>query len=216
MAPQGRLEPSRAIRLVTQALGGRIRIPLDTVRDRLGEFSDKVDVDLRAAEPGLRIRGQAEALGAPIAFSARIEADGIQVAGERRTVRIRLSEVALATDDDAPGPLADAIRNGMIDTANPATLVGNMISLPDMIVEAEGQDILVDLMKIPAIQGDEMVRAAFAAATSYLCVTGIRIADDEIELQLGLLPGGPKEAALSTARAALTPVVRYLWPEGRQ
>ena len=186
------------------------------MRDRLGEFSDKVDVDLRAAEPGLRIRGQAEALGAPIAFSARIEADGIQVAGERRTVRIRLSEVALATDDDAPGPLADAIRNGMIDTANPATLVGNMISLPDMIVEAEGQDILIDLMKIPAIQGDEMVRAAFAAATSYLCVTGIRIADDEIELQLGLLPGGPKEAALSTARAALTPVVRYLWPEGRQ
>jgi hypothetical protein len=31
----------------------------------------------------------------------------------------------------------------------------------------------------------------------------------------GILPGGAKEAALSTARAALTPVVRYLWPEGR-
>jgi hypothetical protein len=30
-----------------------------------------------------------------------------------------------------------------------------------------------------------------------------------------VLPGGPKEAALSTARAALFPAVRYLWPEGR-
>ena len=40
--------------------------------------------------------------------------------------------------------------------------------------------------------------------------------DDEIELRLGLLPGGAKEAVLSTARAALTPVVRYLWPEGRR
>ena len=84
-----------------------------------------------------------------------------------------------------------------------------------MIVEAEGQDIVIDLMKAPQIQRDAMLRAAFAAATSYLCVTGIEIADDEIQLKLGVLPGGPKEAALSTARAALTPIVRYLWPEGR-
>ena len=216
MTLRGRLDPSQAFRLVTQALGGRFRIPLDTVRGRLAELSDKVDVDLSSAAPGLRVRGQAHALGAPIAFSARIDAGGIEVAGEQRMVRIRLSEVALATDDDAPGPLADAIRNGMIDTANPATLVGNMISLPAMIVKAEGHDIVIDLMKAPAIERDEMLRAAFAAATSYLCVTGIRVADDEIELRLGLLPGGPKEAVLSTARAALTPVVRYLWPEGRR
>jgi hypothetical protein len=102
----------------------------------------------------------------------------------------------------------------MIDTNNPATLIGNMISLPDMIVEAKGQDVVLDLMRIPAIQRDEMLRAGIAAATSYLCVKGIRVSDDAIELQLGLLPGGPKEAALNTARAALTPAVRFLWPEG--
>ena len=102
----------------------------------------------------------------------------------------------------------------MIDTNNPATLIGNMISLPEMIVEASGEVVVVDLMKVPAIQNDEMLRAAFAAATSYLCVTGVQISDGAIELQLGLLPGGMKEAALSTARAALTPVVRFLWPEG--
>ena len=112
--------------------------------------------------------------------------------------------------------LADAIRTGKIDTVNPATLVGNMISVPEMIVEASGQDIVIDLMKVPAIQNDEMLRAAFAAATSYLCVTGIRISHDAIELQLGLLPGGMKEAALSTARAVMTPAVRFLWPEGRK
>lgn len=198
-----------------QALAGRISIPLSAVRDRLIGISEKVEIDIAEAPPGLRVRGQAHALGAPIAFSTRIEAKGVDVQGERRTVRIRLSEVALATDDDAPGPLADAIRNGMIDTANPATLIGNMISLPDMIVEAEGQDIVVDLMKVPVIARDETLRAAVAAATSYLCVTGIEVADDSILLKIGVFPGGPKEAALSTARAALTPLVRYLWPEGR-
>lgn len=215
MTPKRRLEPAQALRLVTQALGGRISIPLSSVCHRLAGISEKVELDISEAPPGVRVRGQAHALGAPIAFSARLEAHGVEVRGEQRTVRIRLSEVALATDDDAPGPLADAIRNRMIDTANPATLIGNMMSLPDMIIEASGQDIVIDLMKVPPIAHDEMLRAAVAAATSYLCVVGIEIADDAILLRLGVLPGGVKEAALSTARAALTPLVRYLWPEGR-
>ena len=211
-----RLEAVQALRLLTQALGGRISIPLSFVRSRLTPLSGKVALDIEPVSPGLRISGEAQALGAPIAFAARIDADGVKVEGERRLVRIRLSEVELSTGEDAPGPLADAIRTGMIDTEHPATLIGNMVSLPDMIVEAAGQDVVIDLMKVPAIESDEMLRAALAAATSYLCVTGIRISDDAIDLQLGLLPGGMKEAALSTARAALIPAVRFLWPEGRQ
>ena len=206
---------AQALQLLLQALGGRISIPLSEIRGRLAQLSKKVALEIEAASPGLRIRGEAHALGAPISFAARVDADGVRIEGEQRTVRIRLSEVELSTSEDAPGPLADAIRNGMIDTDNPATLIGNMISLPDMIVEAQGQDVVIDLMRVPAIQRDEMLRTAVAAATSYVCVKGIRVSDDAIELQLGLLPGGPKEAALSTARAVLTPAVRFLWPEGR-
>ena len=215
MTSTARVEPAQALRFVTQALGGRVSIPLSAVRHRLIGISEKFELDITEAPPGLRVRGRAHALGAPIAFSARIEAEGVDVKGEQRRVRIRFSEVALATDDDAPGPLADAIRTGMIDTGNPATLIGNMISLPDMVVEAQGQSVVVDLMKVPAIARDETLRAAVAAATSYLGVTGIEVADDSIVLKIGVLPGGPKEAVLSTARAALTPLVRYLWPEGR-
>ena len=209
------LEPSQALRLLLQALGGRISIPLSLIRGRIAQMSKKVALEIEPASPGLRIRGEAHALGAPIRFAARIDADGVHVEGERRTIRIRLSEVDVSTSEDAPGPLADAIRGRMIDTNNPATLIGNMISLPDVIVEAKGQDIILDLMRAPAIQRDEMLRATVAAATSYLCVKGIRVRDDAIELQLGLLPAGPKEAVLSTTRAALTPAVRLLWPEGR-
>lgn len=215
MAATTRLEPAHALRLIAQALGGRISIPLSVLRARLVPLAEKVALDIESAAPGLRVRGEARALGAPIRFAARLDADGVHIEGARRTVCIRISEAELTTDEDAPGPLADAIRDGMIDTANPATLIGNMMPLPEMIVRAKGQEVVVDVMQIPAIERDEMLSAAIAAATSYLCVTGIQIADDAIELRLGLLPGGPKEAALSTARAALTPVIRYLWPEGR-
>ena len=216
MSPPTRFEARQALSLVIGALGGRISIPLSLIRGRMAGLSEKVAIEIEPASPGLRLQGNAHALGAPIQFSARIDADGIRVEGEQRTVRIRLSEVTLSTTDDAPGPLADAIRSGMIDTKHPATLIGNMVSLPDMVVAAEGQDVVIDLMKIPAIERDEFLKAALAAATSYVGVTGIRASDDALELQLGLLPGGVKEAALSTARAALTPAVRFLWPERNQ
>lgn len=207
------VEPAWAVRLLLQALGGRISIPLSVVRDQAARIADRVSLELEAASPGLRVRGEAEALGATIDFAARIDASGVHVEGQQRTVRIRLSEVELSTPDDAPGPLADAIRTGQIDTDNPATLIGNMIALPDMVVEASGRDVVIDLMRVPAIQADDTRRALIEAATSYVGVTGIYVTDDSIELELGLLPGGAREAALSTARAALTPVIRVLWPE---
>lgn len=198
---------------MAQAFGGRVSIPLSLLRSRMADLSEKVALEIEPVSPGVRVQGEAHALGAPIGFAARIDADGVHVEGEQRTIRVRLSEVELSTTQDAPGPLADAIRNGMIDTDNPGTLIGNMISLPEMVIEARGQHVVIDLMRVPAIQRDEMLSAAIAAATSYLCVTGIHISDDAIELQLGLLPGGVKEALLSTARAALTPAVQFLWPE---
>ena len=210
-----RVRPGQVARLLVQALGGRLAVPLSVVRRRLGTLGDKVTLEVEGADPGLRVRGEAQALGAPIRFSARVDARGIRVNGNTRTASIRISEVTLTTDDEAPGPLADAIRNGTIDTKNPATLIGNVMPLPDMIVRAEGQEIIIDLMKVPAIETNPMNAASFAAVTSYLCVTGVEIADDAIVLHLGLLPGGVKEAALSTARAALLPAVRYLWPEGK-
>ena len=214
MPPRTIPKPVDALRLLIAALGGRVLIPLSWIRDRLEPLSKKVAIEIQADGPGLRVHGEAEALGALISFSARIDADGVHVEGLRRTVRIRLSETTLTTTDDAPGPLADAIRTGMIDTEHPATLIGNMVSLPEMIVSAEGQDLVIDLMKIPTIARDPRLQAAVAAVSSYLGVTGIRIANDALELRLGLLPGGAKEAALSTARAALAPAVRILWPEG--
>lgn len=190
-------------------------IPLSLLQARLDLLSDKARLHIESADRGLYITGQAHALGAPVRFSARIDADGIHVHGEQRTVRVHLSEVTLDTDGDAPGPLADAIRSGMIDTDNPATLIGNMVTLPEMIVDAQGRDLIIDLMKAPAFQKDERLRTLVAAASSTVGVTGISISNDAVQLDLGILPGGPKEAALSTARAALLPVVRYLWPEGR-
>ena len=214
MPSKTKLDPARALRWIAQALGGRISIPLSLVRSRVTGLSDKVSIEIEPASPGLRLQGKAHALGAPIEFGARIDADGVRVTGEQRTVRIRLSEVSLSTREDAPGPLADAIRTGMIDTANPATLIGNMIALPDMVLSAKGQDVVLDLMKAPAIENDEMLRAVVAAASSYLCVTDLAIEGEAIQLRLGILPGGVKEAALSTARAALMPAVRFLWPAG--
>jgi len=202
------------LRLAAEAFRGRISIPLSLLREWAARMSGKATISLEPSSPGLRVRGEARALGALVSFGLRVDAEGVHVKGDERTIRFTLSEVELSTPDDAPGPLADAIRGGAIDTRNPATLLGNMISLPDFIVEAEGRTVVIDLMRIPALAKDQRVHTAIAAATSYLCIKDIRVSEGSIDLSLALLPGGPKEAALSTARAALMPAVRYLWPSG--
>jgi len=109
MTPKGTRGPAQVLRFAIDALRGRLRIPLSLIRERLAQLSDKVALQIEPASPGLRVRGDARALGAPIGFAARIDVDGVHVDGPRRTIRIRLSEVELSTPPDAPGPLADAM-----------------------------------------------------------------------------------------------------------
>ena len=207
--------PREALRLVAGAARGQVSVPLFWIRSRLASLSDRVKLTIETAGNGVVVTGEAHALGAPISFSGRIEAEGVRVTGQQRTVVFRLRAVELSTPANAPGPLAQAIRDQTIDTEHPASLVGNLIALPDFIVEAAGDTVAIDLMRVPALADDELLRAAVEAATSYLCVDAIRAGEDSIDLTLKLLPGGLREALLSTARAALTPAVRYLWANER-
>lgn len=210
-----RLEPGDALRFAARALTGQLTVPLELVRTQLDGLGKKVDLALHSESPGLRIDGSAHAFGAPIEFSVRVEAEGVVLRGEQRLVRVMLRDVSLTTTEDAPGPLADTIRQGLIDTDNPATLVGNMVSLPPFVVEASGDTVVIDLMRVPALAEQDTARTWLAAITSYLCIRSIDVRDDAIVLSLGVLPGGPGEAARSTARALLLPAVQYLWPSGR-
>ncbi|MGB8330560.1 MAG: hypothetical protein WCE62_10565, partial [Polyangiales bacterium] len=97
MTETRRPTPAFALHSLVQALGGRVTLPLSLIRERVARLSDKVSLQIEPESPGLRVRGSAHALGAPIAFTARVDADGIQVEGDRRMVRIRLSEVELST-----------------------------------------------------------------------------------------------------------------------
>ena len=203
------------LRFAAGALTGRLALPLSILRDKLSVFADKVTLALAPEPPGLRVNGSAHAFGAPIEFSLRVEAGGVEVQGGQRLFRVAVRDVSLTTTADAPGPLADTIRQGLIDTDNPATLLGNMVALPPYVVEASGNTVVLDVMRVPVLAADESLRTWIAAATSYVCIRDIGVEDDAISMRLGVLPGGTAEAARSTARALLLPAVRYLWPSTR-
>ncbi len=202
----------QALRTLGNLVRGRIPIPLSLLRAQAAKLADKVDLSLTAESPGLRLRGRAEALGAPIDFSLRIDVSGIEVRGEERTVRLRLTDVELSTSEDAPGPLAEAIRAGKIDTSQPASLLGNMTSRPPYVLEAEGDTVVIDLMRVPALAQDERLASIAGAATSILGVRDVVVDENAVGIRLSLLPGGAKEAAMSAARLALLPAVKTLWP----
>jgi len=212
---QARIKPYDALRTAVAALRGRLSIPLSEIESRLSAVSNKATLAVSGRSGGIELNGRTRALGAAISFSALITIDGVDVTGTRRLARIVIRDVELKVDDpDAPGPLAEAIRQGRIDTEHPASLIGNMVTLPDFVADASGDTVTLDLMKLPILRDEPALREAFGLASSLLGVTGVATTERSIELELGLLPGGAREAALSAARTALAPAVRYLWPEG--
>ncbi len=75
-------------------------------------------------------------------------------------IGIKLSDVKLALLGDSNAPVATLIKSGALDLSKPGNLVKFLPKRPPAIVEADEDRIVVDLMKVPAIASNEVLRSA--------------------------------------------------------
>ena len=192
---------------------GRLRIPLSRLRRALTRAP--IAISLEAAGQRLRVHGVAEALRAPITFSTDIEIGGLEAHGRARLLTLRFFDTTAQVPDDAPGPLAATLRAGSIDLSRVGDRVGAQLGLPDFIVSARGNAIVLDLMLLPALTRPEKaaIARATAVATSALTISRVQVVDDALELQLALLPVGASGLARSGVGELLLPSLSR-WVEG--
>ena len=133
--------------------------------------------------------------------------EGIDYDGEKRRLHLRLRRVALATHEDAVGPLAAMIRDRRVDTARPADLIGSLMGsfpgLPAFVSEAAGERVVIDLLAIPQLAGHPYVRALLAPGSNLVGFTAIEAVDDPLEIKLSALPQGAAAAVRSALRKTL-------------
>ncbi|MEZ4400556.1 MAG: hypothetical protein R3B06_11090 [Kofleriaceae bacterium] len=196
--------PTTMLSMARHALGMRIAVPLDAVRWFIASTppSKKApqDVTVLARPPAVAVGATIDLMGTTVRASASIKVETIEVAPEQLKVKIRLANIDLKVLGDALTPVAALIKSGALDLSKPGNLLKFMPKKPDVLLEAQDDVMVLDLMRNPKVRQNEKVRRVLETLTPVVNVTGISTDGDFLVLQLRATPLGIPRA-FNAARA---------------
>ena len=153
-----------------------------------------------ARPPSIAVGATIDLMGTTVRASALIKVETIEVAPEQLRVKIRLANIDLKVLGDALTPVAALIKSGALDLSKPGNLLKFAPKKPDVLVEANDDIMVLDLMRNPKIRQNEKVRRVLETLTPVVNVTGISTDGDFLVLQLRATPLGIPRA-FNAARA---------------
>lgn len=201
-----RKNPDELVKAAINAAGLRFGVPLVALRwatsqAKLPRRAPK-DIDIASAPPAIRVSLSVEAMGTPVRASAAIRVDEIDLSPEAMRVGLRLSDVKLALVGDSETPVATLIKSGALDLSKPGNLVKFLPKRPPAIVEADGDRIVLDLMRVPAIANNSRLRWALAIITPVVNVRALETDSDHLYVAFRATPRGlPRALAAFRGRA---------------
>jgi hypothetical protein len=200
-----RNNPDEIVKAAVNAVGLRFGIPLAALRyltsqAPMGKKAPK-DIEIGSSPPALRLSASVDAMGTPVRASAAIRIDEIDIAPDSLRIGVRLSEVKLALLGESDAPIATLIKSGALDLSKPGNLVKFVPKRPAAIVEAEGDRIVVDLMKVPAIAANSRLRRILSIVTPLVGIRAIETDRDHIYVAFRATPSGFARA-LAAVRTA--------------
>lgn len=200
-----RKNPDEVVRAAVNATGLRFGIPLATLRWFAGQLQGAKapkDVEISSAPPAIRFSAVVDAMGTAVRASAAVKIDEVTITDDSFRIGVRLRDVKLALVGDSDSPVATLIKSGALDLSKPGNLVKFVPKKPAAIVEAEGDRVVIDLMKVPKLANDPKVRKILSMISPVLGIRAIETDRDHIYVKLRATPAGLPEALgkLRTAR----------------
>ncbi|MBW2529069.1 MAG: hypothetical protein JRI23_33135 [Deltaproteobacteria bacterium] len=197
--------PEEILRAARGAVALRVGVPLAALRYVVANFlrGDKAprDVVVEASPPGLRAAATVSAMGATLRASLVAYVDEIEFGAERALLTVRIADMAIDVLDGEDTPVGGLVKSGALDLSKPGNLVAFMPKRPEMLVDAEDDRLVVDLLKIPKIANHRKARRALRVLTPVVGVAAIRTKDDHLDVHLQLKPGGWSDAVHEVRRA---------------
>jgi hypothetical protein len=189
-----RKNPDEVVRAMVNAAGLRFGVPLAALRyltaqAKLPRKAPK-DIEIGSAPPALRIGLTVDAMGTALRANAAIKIDEIELGPDALRIGIRLGDVKLALIGDSQSPVATLIKSGALDLSKPGNLVKFLPKRPPAIVDAEGDRIVLDLMQVPAIANNAVLRKVLAVLTPVVNIRAIETDRDHIYVALKASPSG--------------------------
>ena len=213
-----RTHPEEVGRAVRSALGLRFGVPLAALRwlGAQAERSGKVeDFGLDPVPPGLRLSGNVDMMSTPVRASAIVFVERVVFNEDELTVALRLEEVSLKINGDSDSPVAALIKSGALDLTNPGTLVNFMPGRSPVLAEAQGNRIVLDLMRDPKIGKNPLVRRAVSILTSFVTLHGVETDPKHVDIAFRALPTGVGGAVRSVRKHVVVPSMSRILPGAR-
>jgi hypothetical protein len=193
-----RQNPTAVVKAATDATKLRFGIPVRAILWAATQGKPKKnapkDIEIGASPPALRFAASVDAMGTPIRFSAAVRVEEIFIASDTVRVAIRLNEVSLALLGESDSPIAMLIKSGVLDLSKPGNVVKVLPKRPAFIVEAGGDRIVLDLLKVPALAKNAAFRRALAVISPVLGVRSIETDGEQLYVTLRATPRGLPEA----------------------
>src|SRR5580704_13342246 len=189
-----RKNPDELVRAAVNAAGLRFGVPIAALRwlSSQAKLPKKApqDIDIGTAPPALRVSLSVDAMGTPVRATAALRIDEIELSPDVMRIGLRLSDVKLALLGESEAPVATLIKSGALDLSKPGNLVKFLPRRPPAIVEADGDRIVVDLMKVPSLARSALLKRALAIITPVVNVRAIETDRDHLYVALRASPRG--------------------------
>jgi len=192
-----RKNPDEVVRAAVNATGLRFGIPLASFRwfaSQLTGAKAPKDVEISSAPPALRFSAVVDAMGTAVRASAAVKIDEVTITDESVRIGVRLREVKLTLVGESDSPVATLIKSGALDLSKPGNLVKFIPKKPPAVVEAEGDRVVLDLMKVPKLANDPKVRKILSLISPVLGIRAIETDRDHLYIKLRATPAGLPEA----------------------
>jgi hypothetical protein len=194
-----RRRPGEILTVARNAAGLKLTVPLDALRwlnEHLpkGAKSPK-DVTIGSAAPAIALAATSELMGNAFRASADVRVEEVKAAPDALQIVIRVGNLALKALGAQDSPMANLFK--AMDLTKPAALLNFMPQRPVALTEAKDDRFVIDLLKVPKIAANPVVRKALEVVTPVLSIADVRTENDHLVVALRARAGG-----LSAALAA--------------
>lgn len=196
--------PLMLAQMARHAVGLRLAVPLDLLRWLIAQRpGNMTDVVIGADSPALIFAATVNMMGARLRFSAGITIDEVRLGPDELALALRVGNLTLSSLDGPDSPMGQLLKAGAIDPKKPANLLNFMPKRPPVLVEAQDDRFVIDLLKNKKLAENRRLRAALATVRPIVSIREVRAVGDNILISLD-----PRPTGVLAAIAALVSALR--------
>lgn len=204
--------PRILLEVAMNATGMKVTVPLSVLRyfgEKLGESKKgPKDIVVEAVPPGLRVSATVNAMGTGLRVGATIAVNEVNLDEKEFKMDVQLTNVVLRVEGESDSPVAALVKSGALDLSRPGNLAKYLPNRPKLIVEANGDHLVLDLMREPKFTENPNVSKILGLLVPVLGLKSIGTEGDALVIALTPKPEGlPKvvEAVRNLRKAHLRP-----------